>query len=78
VRRAVIRRADLDDMKPPPVCEACARSMWWHGSTEGWGCPDRHGGSPQCRSRLYRPKPDPKRRWVYPDRYPELAGENDA
>jgi hypothetical protein len=52
--------------------------MWWHGATGGWGCPDQHGGSPGCRSSLYRPKQDPGRHWPYRDRYPELAREEES
>jgi hypothetical protein len=71
-RRLIVVPTHVANVKPPPVCDACDRSMWWHGSTEGWGCPDIHGGSPGCRSSLYRPKPDAAMRWSYAKRYPEL------
>lgn len=67
--RLASRRADS------PRCEVCDRDMWWHGGTEGWGCPDTHGGSPECRSTLYRPK-EPGRLPHRPEeRWPELYEE---
>jgi tRNA(Ile2) C34 agmatinyltransferase TiaS len=69
-RKAVtVRVSDLKS-KAPPQCDACGRTMWWHGSTEGWGCPTP-GGDPDCRSSLYRPKRNPSQRWPYDKRYPE-------
>ena len=63
-------RASEVRSKAAPVCDACQRQMWWHGSTFGWGCPgDRN--NPACRSSLYRPKRDPQQRWPYDERYPE-------
>lgn len=58
-----------------PTCEVCMKQMWWHGSTDGWGCPNMHGGSPDCRSALYRPKRNLSKPWPYGARYPELRAD---
>jgi hypothetical protein len=82
MREITTRPFSEAEMQPPPICDACGKQMWWHGSTSGWGCPDMQGGSPGCpdmqggspgcRSSLYRPKSNPTERWPYRERYPEL------
>lgn len=37
-RRSTLTPFSEIEAKPPPVCDACGESMWWHGGTEGWGC----------------------------------------
>jgi hypothetical protein len=69
-RDLIVTRASLIKAKPPPICDACAKSMRWHGSTKGWGCPTA-SDNPACRSSLYRPKRNPNDSWPYDERYPE-------
>jgi tRNA(Ile2) C34 agmatinyltransferase TiaS len=69
---AIIPFSEIKE-EPLPTCDACGKRMWWHGATQGYGCPIPNG-DPSCTSSLFHPKhsPNESRRWSHRDRYPEL------